>query len=71
MTSEQLLLLRGGSEGALCAQGLNFWKVPLQHQLLVANAATVADSTFLCWCARCRDDVTAVIPKHKLHGRHR
>jgi protein Mpv17 len=36
-------------------QGLNFWKVPLQHQLLVANAATVADSTFLCW-ARSQDN---------------
>lgn len=36
-------------------QALNFWKVPLKHQLLAANAATVADSTFLCWCDYCLD----------------
>ena len=27
-------------------------KVPVKHQLLVINAATVVDSTFLCWCGR-------------------
>lgn len=31
-------------------QAINFWKVPVKHQLLVINAATVVDSTFLCWC---------------------
>lgn len=30
-------------------QFLNFWKVPLQHQLLAANGATILDSTFLSW----------------------
>mmetsp|Transcript_14732 Transcript_14732/g.44507 ORF Transcript_14732/g.44507 Transcript_14732/m.44507 type:complete len:210 (-) Transcript_14732:1461-2090(-) len=36
-------------------QFLNFWKVPLQHQLLAANGATILDSTFLSW-ARSQDD---------------
>ena len=31
-------------------QALNFWRVPVQHQLLAVNAACVLDSTFLCWC---------------------
>ena len=30
-------------------QTLNFWKVPVQHQLLVVNLASLIDSTFLCW----------------------
>jgi protein Mpv17 len=41
-------------------QALNFWKVPLKHQLLLANSATVADSTFLCW-ARSQDNWLAAI----------
>lgn len=35
--------------GAHRFQFLNFRKVPLQHQLLAANGATVLDSTFLSW----------------------
>lgn len=30
-------------------QGLNFWLVPLQHQLLVVNVVSLADCTFLSW----------------------
>lgn len=30
-------------------QGVNFWKVPVKHQLLVVNTACLADSTFLSW----------------------
>lgn len=40
-------------------QAANFWKVPVKHQLLAANGATVLDSTFLSW-ARSQDDWLAV-----------
>ena len=30
-------------------QTLNFWRVPVKHQLLTVNAACILDSTFLCW----------------------
>ncbi len=32
-------------------QAVNFWKVPLRHQLLAVNLACLLDATFLCWCA--------------------
>lgn len=31
-------------------QAVNFWKVPLRHQLLAVNLACLLDATFLCWC---------------------
>jgi protein Mpv17 len=30
-------------------QSVNFWKVPVQHQLLVVNGATVMDAAFMSW----------------------
>ena len=30
-------------------QTVNFWKVPLQYQLLVVNGVTVLDSAFMSW----------------------
>jgi len=30
-------------------QLINFWKVPVKHQLLAINIACIFDSTFLCW----------------------
>ena len=30
-------------------QAVNFWKVPLQYQLLVVNFVTVLDATFMSW----------------------
>ena len=30
-------------------QAINFWKVPVQYQLLVVNAFTVLDATFMSW----------------------
>jgi hypothetical protein len=31
-------------------QAVNFWKVPVRHQLLAVNVACLLDATFLCWC---------------------
>lgn len=31
-------------------QTINFWKVPVRHQLLTVNVACLLDATFLCWC---------------------
>ncbi|GBF91276.1 hypothetical protein Rsub_03596 [Raphidocelis subcapitata] len=36
-------------------QSLNFWKVPVQHQLLVVNSFTVLDAAFMSW-ARNQED---------------
>jgi protein Mpv17 len=33
-------------------QALNFWRVPVRHQLLVVNLACLLDATFLCWVSR-------------------
>lgn len=30
-------------------QSVNFWKVPVKHQLLVVNSATVIDAAFMSW----------------------
>ena len=30
-------------------QAINFWKVPLEYQLLVVNALTVLDASFMSW----------------------
>jgi protein Mpv17 len=30
-------------------QSINFWKVPVQHQLLVVNSATIVDAAFMSW----------------------
>jgi hypothetical protein len=30
-------------------QTINFWKVPLQYQLLVVNGVTVLDAAFMSW----------------------
>lgn len=30
-------------------QAVNFWKVPVRHQLLAVNLACLLDATFLCW----------------------
>lgn len=30
-------------------QSFNFWKVPVQHQLLVVNSATIVDAAFMSW----------------------
>ncbi|KAK9841824.1 hypothetical protein WJX81_005480 [Elliptochloris bilobata] len=30
-------------------QAVNFWKVPVRHQLLAVNLACLVDATFLCW----------------------
>lgn len=40
-------------------QAVNFWKVPVRHQLLAVNLACLVDATFLCWrvparAARCQ-----------------
>ena len=32
-------------------QAVNFWKIPVRHQLLAVNLACLLDATFLCWCA--------------------
>eukprot|EP01024_Parvocaulis_polyphysoides_P073242 TRINITY_DN9413_c0_g1_i1.p2 TRINITY_DN9413_c0_g1~~TRINITY_DN9413_c0_g1_i1.p2 ORF type:complete len:234 (-),score=31.25 TRINITY_DN9413_c0_g1_i1:373-996(-) len=36
-------------------QTLNFWKVPVRHQLLAVNLAVLFESTFLCW-AKSQED---------------
>ena len=36
-------------------QGVNFWRTPVHHQLLVVNALTVADAAFMSW-TRAQDD---------------
>jgi hypothetical protein len=36
-------------------QGVNFWKVPVQHQLLVVNVVSLADCTFLSWVKHQQD----------------
>jgi protein Mpv17 len=41
-------------------QGVNFWRVPARHQLLVVNALTVADAAFMSW-ARAQDDWLAAV----------
>mmetsp|Transcript_36646 Transcript_36646/g.103437 ORF Transcript_36646/g.103437 Transcript_36646/m.103437 type:complete len:205 (-) Transcript_36646:96-710(-) len=41
-------------------QSVNFWKVPVEHQLLAVNCACVLESTFLCW-ARSQDNWTEVV----------
>ena len=33
-------------------QAINFWKVPVRHQLLAVNLACLLDATFLCWCGK-------------------
>jgi protein Mpv17 len=30
-------------------QSVNFWKVPVKHQLLVVNSMTVVDAAFMSW----------------------
>lgn len=49
-------------------QACNFWKVPVKHQLLVINAATIVDSTFLCWCARRRAPATCINMPYRVCG---
>jgi protein Mpv17 len=41
-------------------QGVNFWRTPVHHQLLVVNALTVADAAFMSW-ARAQDDWLAAV----------
>ncbi|KAK9836069.1 hypothetical protein WJX74_006329 [Apatococcus lobatus] len=41
-------------------QTINFWKVPVQHQLLVVNLASLIDSTFLCWVGQ-QEDWTRIL----------
>lgn len=36
-------------------QAVNFWKVPVRHQLLAVNAACLLDATFLCWVSANED----------------
>jgi hypothetical protein len=36
-------------------QGVNFWRTPVKHQLLVVNALTVGDAAFMSW-ARAQED---------------
>ena len=36
-------------------QALNFWRVPVQHQLLVVNVVSLADCTFLSWVKHQQD----------------
>lgn len=56
-------------------QTLNFWKVPVRHQLLTVNTACLLDATFLCWCSPVspfsRHDFTLAgdwLPAHKPAG---
>ncbi|KAK9916265.1 hypothetical protein WJX75_000679 [Coccomyxa subellipsoidea] len=42
-------------------QAVNFWKVPLRHQLLAVNLACLLDATFLCWIQQ-QDDWTKMLP---------
>ncbi|KAK9806218.1 hypothetical protein WJX72_005796 [[Myrmecia] bisecta] len=51
-------------------QTINFWKVPVQHQLLAVNTACLLDSTFLCWVNK-QDDWTRVLPAFMQHGAKR
>jgi len=36
-------------------QAFNFLKVPIRHQLLFVNVASLADCAFLCWANNCED----------------
>ena len=36
-------------------QAINFWRVPVQHQLLVVNVVSLADCTFLSWVKHQQD----------------
>ena len=40
-------------------QAVNFWKVPVRHQLLAVNLACLLDATFLCWASAHDDWVSA------------
>eukprot|EP00884_Botryococcus_braunii_P021351 jgi/Botrbrau1/78/Bobra.0022s0068.1 len=49
-------------------QTLNFWKIPVRHQLLAVNSACLLDATFLCWVQN-QEDWTSVLhwPVHGCH----
>uniref|UniRef100_A0A6U1JZS1 Protein Mpv17 n=1 Tax=Tetraselmis chuii TaxID=63592 RepID=A0A6U1JZS1_9CHLO len=47
-------------------QALNFWRVPVEHQLLAVNIACIFDSTFLCWAKH--QDQWATVLLEKLKG---
>ena len=40
-------------------QAVNFWRVPVRHQLLAVNLACLLDATFLCWASAHDDWVSA------------
>ena len=40
-------------------QAVNFWRVPVRHQLLAVNLACLLDATFLCWASAHDDWVAA------------
>ena len=44
-------------------QAVNFWKVPVRHQLLAVNMACLLDATFLCWCGMLLSDAHPTLSK--------
>lgn len=44
-------------------QSVNFWKVPVQHQLLVVNSATVVDAAFMSWARNQEDWLNALLAR--------
>jgi len=48
-------------------QAMNFWRVPVEHQLLAVNIACIFDSTFLCWAKH--EDQWAASLMEKIKGR--
>eukprot|EP00873_Tetraselmis_striata_P044640 jgi/Tetstr1/464904/TSEL_009638.t1 len=49
------------------ANAMNFWRVPVEHQLLAVNIACIFDSTFLCWAKH--EDQWAASLMEKIKGR--
>jgi protein Mpv17 len=49
----------------LPVQTINFWKVPVNYQLLVVNMVCLLDSTFLCWVEEQDDWVAVLFPQLK------
>ncbi|KAI8476925.1 MAG: hypothetical protein J3K34DRAFT_381933 [Monoraphidium minutum] len=46
-------------------QSVNFWKVPVKHQLLVVNSMTVVDAAFMSWARNQEDWLTSLTERLK------
>ena len=49
-------------------QSFNFWRVPVQHQLLVVNSATIVDAAFMSWARNQDDWLGAALQRFEARG---